>query len=270
MCISPNSRKEIFAGKHALSTELIALARLDEDHAFLTNPSALLIYTYLVEYIRHFSDQWFGDKRTMNILDWGTGKGHITFLLQESYQQQAQIVSCDVAQPDIASDDSTFLQPTPIIDNTNIEVIPLDHPYKLPFTDSSFDVVISMGVLEHVPQDANSLQEINRILKPSGLLFCFFLPYQWSWTQQLAHWRGDYYHDRLYTKQQVRHMLTSANYKLLDIWHRQLFPKNTFHYPAYRKFEQIDQWLCAYTPLKYLATNIEFVACKPNISYMPC
>jgi hypothetical protein len=74
------------------------------------------------------------------------------------------------------------------------------------------------------------------------------------------HMRGDFYHDRLYSKGRVKRLLGDADFGLLDIWHRQLFPKNTFRYPAYRMFESIDQFLSRATWLKYLATNIEFVA----------
>ncbi len=254
-------RKRVFQQPYALDTQLIALARQSPQHAFLTNPSALLIYTYLVEYMRIFSGEWFED-RPLDILDWGTGKGHITFLLQQHFQRKACVVSCDVASEELAHNDSSFWQDTPIIKGANLEVVPLYHPYQLPFTDNSFDVVVSMGVLEHVPHDQQSLHEIRRILRPRGLFFCFFLPYRWSWTQRLSYARGNYYHDRLYTKQQVKRMTAKAHLALLDIWHRQLLPKNAIHYPAYHQVESLDQWVSTHTPLKYLATNIEFVAYK--------
>jgi SAM-dependent methyltransferase len=118
-------------------------------------------------------------------------------------------------------------------------------------------------VLEHVPNDAASIAEITRILKPGGFFFCFYLPTRLSWTQKVARSRGDEYHDRLYTRQSIDALLKSAGLQLRDVWYRQLFPKNVIHYPAFRTFEQIDQLLTRYTPLRYFATNIEFVATKP-------
>ena len=257
--------KKAFRKKYTLNKELITLAQQEKNHAFLTNPPILLIYTYLVEYIKEVAEAWFKQHDSLKILDWGSGKGHITFLLQEAYRNsQTEIVSCDIASSEFARDDSTFLQNTPIIKAKNIQVVPLEHASQLPFSDNAFDIVISMGVLEHVPHDQASLQEINRVLRPNGLFFCFFLPYQWSWTQQLAHLRGNYYHDRLYAKRQVKGMLREADFDVIDMWHRQLLPKNSFDYPAYRKVERIDQWFCEYTPLQYLATNIEFVAYKSS------
>jgi hypothetical protein len=61
-------------------------------------------------------------------------------------------------------------------------------------------------------------------------------------------------------------MLARAGFHVLDIWHRQLFLKNSVRYPFYRFFEALDQGLVQYTPLKYFATNIEFVAMLPQDS----
>ena len=184
--------------------------------------------------------------------------GQITYMLRK---QGADPLSCDIQRQ---ADDSAFGQPTPIIEKCNIEVMPLDHDYKLPFEDASMDVILSFGVLEHVANDMESLREINRVLKPNGLFFCFFLPYFLSWTQHFAHMRKDYYHDHLYRVGQVKKMLHESNFNLLDIWHRQLFPKNSVRYPNYRWFEKCDQFLTNNTLLKYFVTNIEFLTEKPG------
>jgi len=38
----------------------------------------------------------------------------------------------------------------------------------MPFTDSSFDVVLCNHVLEHVPNDQKSMRELYRVMKPGG------------------------------------------------------------------------------------------------------
>lgn len=38
----------------------------------------------------------------------------------------------------------------------------------LPFEDNTFDVVYSFGVLHHTPNTAGSIEEVRRVLKPSG------------------------------------------------------------------------------------------------------
>ena len=42
---------------------------------------------------------------------------------------------------------------------------------KLPFSDSSFDVVLSDNVIDHAENPVAILQEITRVLKPSGLFY---------------------------------------------------------------------------------------------------
>ena len=171
-----------------------------------------------------------------------------------------EVISCDVK--DENDTDSAFGQDTPIIYKTGISIVPLTHPYQLPFDKEEFDIVLSFGVLEHVPNDLESLKEINRVLKPGGLFFCYFLPYPYSWTQKLAHLKGNFYHDRFYDKKKVNQLLQVSQFELLDFWHRALLPKNSINYPFYKQIEYVDQFFCDYTPLRHLATNVEFVAVK--------
>jgi len=227
-------------------------------HLFLENPASQNTYLYQVEFVKDLSERYFARPISeLNILDWGCGKGHVTFLLRK---HGAGITSCDYYTGNTPDDDSSFGQDTPIIRSAGIEVDRLHDAVELPYSNGSFDVILSFGVLEHVQSDIESLRELRRVLRPGGILFCFNLPYFLSWTQRVSHLIGNFYHDRLYTKKSVRKLLDDTGYELLDIWHRQLFPKNTVRYPLYRMAEKLDQALVQFTPLKYLATNIEFVA----------
>jgi SAM-dependent methyltransferase len=252
-------RRNIFTKRWPLDDDLTALAAKLPTHRYLENPAGQYAYIYLTHFVKALAEHQTGKPFSdLTVLDWGCGKGHVSKILQELGPKQLD--SCDVLSD---KEDSTFGQQTPIIERFNIKVKPLEHEYLLPYEDGIFDVVLSVGVLEHVPNDRASLGEIARILKPGGLFFCFYLPTKLSWTQKIAHWRGNDYHDRLYTKVQVQQMLGEAGLELIDLWYRQILPKNTVAYPNFRLFEKLDQLVTEYSPLRYFATNIEFVSLKP-------
>ncbi len=257
-------RRSTFGGGAPLSEGLTRLCAGTPSHAFLTRPAGQFIYAYLCDYVREVASAWHGTPpERLRILDWGCGKGQVSFLLRE---KGLDVTSCDVAGLEGGEDSALGAQATPILKGAQIPVVPLDHPWRLPFEDASFDVVLSFGVLEHVPRDLASLREVARVLRPGGLFLCFNLPYTLSWTQRLAHLRGNFYHDRLYSKRLAHVLCDAAGLSVADIWHRQLFPKNSVSPPGYRLFERIDLWLTERTPLRSLATNIEFVAVKPLAS----
>jgi len=231
---------------------LSATARV-ASHAFLGN-STQSVYSRQINFLSRLLKEYCGrDARNINVLDWGCGKGHITYLLRS---HGFNVTCCDI---DRHNDDSTFGQETPIIDHLQIKVIPLSHESELPFEDRSFDCVVSFGVLEHVQSDRDSLAEIRRVLKPSGLFYVTFLPYVLSWTQAMARLRGDSYHDRLYRKRSFARLSNNAGFRVCYLTLGQLFPKNSVPLLFDRTLEPIDRFLCAYTPFKYFATNLEAI-----------
>ena len=239
-------RRRIFAHPWPLDEHLAEVVR---DQAvgwhFLGNPGGQLPYQYLAQYIRALSQEWFEKPLPdLKILDWGCGKGQVSYLLN---QAGARVTSADVDP----TEGSLILGPT---------VQSLDHPYELPFETGQFDVVLSVGVLEHVPQEVDSLREIRRVLRPNGLFFCFNLPYKYSWVMWAVRLLGNWYHDRLYGRSQTRQLLQSSNFQVLDLWQRQLLPKNRLRLPGFRFWERLDQCLVENTPLAMFASSLEFVA----------
>jgi SAM-dependent methyltransferase len=251
-------RSNIFAAKWPLNQQIAEIAASYASHSFLENPTSQNVYTYLTQFVKSLAEYHSGRPiSNLSVLDWGCGKGHVSKLMRDLGPKN--IESCDVIS---TKDDSAFGQGTPLIEAFGIRVRGLEHDYILPYDDEVFDVVLSVGVLEHVPNDRASLIEINRVLKRGGLFFCFFLPTNLAWSQKLAHLRGNFYHDRFYNEGLIREMIASSGFNLLDFWYRQIFPKNTVHYPFFRVFERIDQLITEHSPLRVFATNIEFVCEK--------
>jgi SAM-dependent methyltransferase len=257
-------RTEIFSKSWPLDEEISVTAATLPSHSFLANPSGQYSYVYLTRFVKVLSEKHFSRPfGELSVLDWGCGKGHVSKLLRDLGPKSLD--SCDLLAQ---RDDSAFGQEVPIIREFGIQVKPLEHEYVLPYETEAFDILLSVGVLEHVANEQASLAEITRVLKPGGLFFCFFLPTKYSWTQQVSRWTGDNYHDRLYTEGRVTEILEPTGLKPLDIWYRQLLPKNSPHYPNFRLFERIDQFVTENTPLRHFATNVEFVSVK-TISASP-
>jgi SAM-dependent methyltransferase len=263
MRFSPNARirhlrKQIFSADWDLDAELSTIAMKVPSHRFLYNPSGQYPFIYLTRFVKAAAEMQLGVSfNTLTVLDWGCGKGHVSKLIREL--SPLELKSCDIASNQT---DSAFGQQTPIIGQFNISVIPLPHEHDLPFSDGIFDIVLSFGVLEHVANDKASLGEIARILKPGGLFFCFQLPTKLSWTQFISRQGGDHYHDRLYMEHTVRNLVSANKLEILDLWYRGFLPKNRIRYPGFRLFEKLDQLITEYTPLRFFATNIEFVCFK--------
>ncbi len=98
------------------------------------------------------------------LLDLGCGKG----TLVESLRAKGwDAFGCDVAN----SNASDYVENEAVKDYLRtIEIV----PYRLPFEDGQFDIVISQVVLEHVMDYEGTFREIHRVLKPGGISLHIF------------------------------------------------------------------------------------------------
>jgi 2-polyprenyl-3-methyl-5-hydroxy-6-metoxy-1,4-benzoquinol methylase len=76
------------------------------------------------------------------------------------------------------------------------------------FADNSFDIVVSLAVIEHIKNAENFLNEINRILKKGGFVF-FSTP---NWFYAFKNFYDDYTHIRPYTKKSLLRILSDFNF----------------------------------------------------------
>jgi SAM-dependent methyltransferase len=65
---------------------------------------------------------------------------------------------------------------------------------RLPFADSSFDIVTALDVVEHLDDDAAGLREMGRILRPGGRVLLFVPAFMFLWGVQddVSHHRRRY------------------------------------------------------------------------------
>ena len=76
------------------------------------------------------------------------------------------------------------------------------------FDDNFFDGVVMMDVIEHLLEDRAALLEVNRLLKPDGILVAS-VPYFNNKGQDLVE-----EHVRIHSKQTIRRLLSSSGFKI--------------------------------------------------------
>jgi 2-polyprenyl-3-methyl-5-hydroxy-6-metoxy-1,4-benzoquinol methylase len=99
-------------------------------------------------------------KKNAVVLDAGCGNG--SYLIDENRTKIAWAVGVDIS--------ADFVKK-----NIGLDQIKISNLEKLPFADESFDVVVSLWVLEHLEHPDQVLSEVNRVLKPGGV-FLFATP----------------------------------------------------------------------------------------------
>ncbi|MBS1727234.1 MAG: class I SAM-dependent methyltransferase [Armatimonadetes bacterium] len=80
----------------------------------------------------------------------------------------------------------------------------------LPLQSNSFDVVVTLDTIEHVPDDQKAIAEIARVLKPGGHILINVPAYQWLWgPHDVA-----LMHHRRYSRTQVRKLLEANGFQI--------------------------------------------------------
>jgi SAM-dependent methyltransferase len=115
-----------------------------------------------------FCAQWVLDQEPENgvrVLDYGCGSGQI---VQELRQRNVNAFGCDVFYD--GGDYSKSLDPKLFDDG----IIKKMNGHDIPFDSASFDFIINNQVMEHVENLDSVLTEIQRVLKPGGMVLSLF------------------------------------------------------------------------------------------------
>jgi SAM-dependent methyltransferase len=79
---------------------------------------------------------------------------------------------------------------------------------ELPFPDASFDLIVSLDVIEHLQDDLSALREFRRTIAPGGALLVTVPAYQWLWSR---HDEINYHHRR-YTRLSLQRVAERAGW----------------------------------------------------------
>ena len=103
------------------------------------------------------------DRDNPSILDLGSGSHRIPLTIANRLKEFESIISLDYYSPEKINEFSNYIK------DDRIQLVSYsDKSFPLP--ESSFDVVSSLCVFEHIIDANFSLNEIKRVLKPKGIL----------------------------------------------------------------------------------------------------
>lgn len=134
----------------------------------------------LAKLIPEFGGYWnLADKR---VLDLGCGLGGKT--IDYARHGARQVVGIDLRHNSLESA-RDLSQTSGTAAQTGFS---LNDAARMPFADDSFDVIISINVLEHVDDLYHTLRECRRILHPDGVMLFHFPPFYSPWGAHLEGW----------------------------------------------------------------------------------
>lgn len=172
-------------------------------------------YRLFFSTLAHFANP--GD----SILDWGCGNGHASWILTRL--GFGPVTAFGFQHPRLFQ----------ILPDTAPRFVPgsSSEPVALPFEDGIFDVVVSVGVLEHVREtggtERGSLSEIHRVLRPGGRFICAHFPNRGSWIEAIARRvPGMHHHRHLYRQTDIRELTAEAGLELEELREYGFLPRN--------------------------------------------
>ena len=199
------------------------------------------------------------------VLDWGTASGHFSYFLTRAGYRATGFDFEGVSQAGwLGEPYERYVGGSPA------------EPVRLPFADAEFDAVASIGVLEHVREtggdEAASLSEIRRVLRPGGMFLCYHLPNRTSWIDLASSLvPGKHHHAYRYVRADIERLTGQAGLELLEVGRYGILPRNMLRRlpGSLRRARWVAElWdtadAVAGVALSPLCQNYSFVARRPD------
>ena len=257
-------------GNVAILSELVELACRDADRRL----GALRSQAGAHQYLRLYRLFCAYVPARAEVLDWGAGNGHFSyFLTRTGYRATG-----------FGFEEPCFIDERVATSYSFVMGSPSD-PIALPFADKSFDAVASIGVLEHVREtggnEAASLGEIRRVLRPGGTFVCYHLPNRLSAIDFVARQLPGVHHHRYrFDRREIERLVATTGLELLETRRYGIVPRNPwsafprplrFSVAVAKGWDVLDE--VAGRLLSPLCQNYWFVARKrsrpPNVAGSP-
>jgi len=103
----------------------------------------------------------------------------------------------------------------------------------IPLPDASSDCLTALDVLEHLADDAGTVREFHRVLRPSGLAVITVPADMKLWSD----WDVALLHYRRYDRRQLTELFDAEKWEIIRVTY-----KNIFVYPAVYLLRKLRQW----------------------------
>ncbi|MBC7330368.1 class I SAM-dependent methyltransferase [bacterium] len=91
---------------------------------------------------------------------------------------------------------------------------------NLPFKDDSFDLVLALDLLEHLPDDIQGLREMHRVLRKGGNVLITVPAYKFLWSEH----DEALHHFRRYSKCELKGKMEGVGFKIKFLSHAIVLP----------------------------------------------
>lgn len=200
----------------------------------------------------------------LRLLDAGCGTGHHLAQLRE---RGYEVAGVDASKEML--EHARLNNPDSVILEADVEEIPLP--------DASFDIILSIEVLRHLPRSAKTIAEMSRLLKPGGFSLVTATPLlnlnAYALINKMAHSVKisdlAQHKQSFHTSARLRKEFTEAGFSSVEIhgvyigpinWVARIFPKGLS--AALKKWESIDEALADKSVLRELSNMFLIKAVK--------
>ncbi len=112
-----------------------------------------------------FASKLAKEEDKLKVLDIGTGTAQIPIILAD-LRPKWHITAIDLARSMLTIAEKSIREK-----NKSSQItLQLIDGKKMPYPDNSFDLVISNSLIHHIPEPLRLLKEINRVIRPSGVV----------------------------------------------------------------------------------------------------
>ena len=149
------------------------------------------------------------------VLDWGCMHAVDSCLVRMHLGDDIEIHGCDLFDDGVFAAFHQFAR---------LQYKQTQPGHVLPYPDNYFGTIIADGVIEHVPDDRDSLKELYRVLQPNGTLIISCLPNRLSYLECLARMLGLPHHIRTYSMSFMSSMLLHSGFEIMTRRYLQMMP----------------------------------------------